>query len=234
MPAAPIWTAGLNVIYHDVYFGTESEVVAESSRDNPVALVSQGQTSISYDPPTASYGETYWWRVDEIDSQSNMTRGDLWSFSTSPAQKGRSCFTPETLVWVDGAAVPIAQVRPAQTVGLVRSDADRGRTMIRPYDFGAVERLQEHEGVFTCYDVVLESGNGVTVASCHYFLSEAGRWIAARQLKTGTKLQTATGSTTVAAVYRRLKPYTGTVYNLKIEGSDRYLVGRDALIARDY
>ena len=29
-------------------------------------------------------------------------------------------------------------------------------------------------------------------------------------------------------------PYVGKVYNLKVEGSDRYLVGKDAIIVSDY
>jgi hypothetical protein len=33
---------------------------------------------------------------------------------------------------------------------------------------------------------------------------------------------------------KRPTPYVGKVYNLKVEGSDRYLVGKDAVIVRDY
>ncbi|NVM57459.1 MAG: hypothetical protein HWN51_05005, partial [Desulfobacterales bacterium] len=94
--------------------------------------------------------------------------------------------------------------------------------------------LEEHEGTFVCYDVLLESGNCVSVADCHYFLTESGRWVALQNLKAGTKLQTTKGSIGIISVNERPMPYVGKVYNLKVEDSDRYLVGEDAVIVRDY
>jgi len=97
-----------------------------------------------------------------------------------------------------------------------------------------VEAVQEHEGVFQCHDVVLESGDRITVAERHYFLTESGKWLAVQDLSTGVRLRTATGSIAIVDVARRSMPYIGKVYNLKIEGSDRYLVGKDAIVVRDY
>ena len=96
------------------------------------------------------------------------------------------------------------------------------------------ERVQEHEGVFECYDVLLESGNCISVAERHYFLAESGNWVAVHDLETGTRLQTPRGSIAVVSVTKRPMPYVGKVYNLKIEGSDLYLVGKDAVIVRDH
>ncbi len=94
--------------------------------------------------------------------------------------------------------------------------------------------MQEHEGVFECYDVSLESGNRIGVAERHYFLTEPGNWVAVQNLTAGTKLQTPKGSLAIVNVTRRAMPYVGKVYNLNVEGSDRYLVGKDAIIVRDH
>lgn len=230
------WTAGLGALVHDVYLGISFENVAEGTRDTRAgALVSESQAQTSYDPPGwLGSNQVYWWRVDETDAQGNTTKGDVWRFTTGEVSKGRSCFTPETPVWADGALVPIAQVQSTQNVGVVRRDAIRSVYRDATSASATVERLQKHEGVFTCYDVCLDTGNCITVASCHYFMSDTGRWIRLQDLTAGTKLRTATGSVTVAGVYRHLKPYVGKVYNLKVADADHYLVGHDALLARDW
>jgi hypothetical protein len=69
---------------------------------------------------------------------------------------------------------------------------------------------------------------------CHYFLEESGRWLSLQELKAGIKLQTLNGMIEIISVTKRPMRYVGKVYNLKIEGSDRYLVGQDAVIVRDY
>jgi hypothetical protein len=99
---------------------------------------------------------------------------------------------------------------------------------------GRVEKIQAHEGTFVCYDVLFESGNSICVAECHYFLAASGRWVSLQQLKPGMRLQTASGAVVVASVTRRAMPYVGTVYNLVVPASHRYLVGKDAVIARDF
>ncbi|MBN1358941.1 MAG: right-handed parallel beta-helix repeat-containing protein [Sedimentisphaerales bacterium] len=223
------WTTGTDAVAHDVHFGITFDQVAESSRGDPAGvLVSVGQNGTTYDPPgTLAYGQSYYWRVDEIDNQSDITKGDVWTFKTL-SSKGRSCFTPDTPVWIDGALVPIAELRPAG------NGTGTMAVSVSLSALGTVDHLREHEGSFPCYDVYLETGNRLSVASCHYFMTEAGQWIALQDLRAGTRLRTASGSVTVTAVYRRAKPYVGKVYNLKIKDSDHYLVGKDALIARDY
>ena len=81
---------------------------------------------------------------------------------------------------------------------------------------------------------MLESGNRITVAENHYFLIEAGNWISLQGLKTGTRLKTLKDSIGIQSVTKQPEPYVGKVYNLKIDGSDRYAVGEDAVIVRDY
>ncbi|MBN1359527.1 MAG: hypothetical protein JW993_02995 [Sedimentisphaerales bacterium] len=232
------WTAGSGAVRHDVYLGIDFEPVAQGSRDDlrMGVLVSENQSATSYDPALLSLSRTYWWRVDEIGSDGSIVKGDVWRFTTEGGPvKGRACFTPETPVWADGALVPISQVRPAQDVSAICGDIAEGRMIIRPYDsFGAVELIQEHDGAFVCYDVLLATGNAISVVSGHYFMTDDGRWMALQSLRADMSLRTATGSVTIAAVHRRPRPYVGKVYNLKIADSDCYLVGKDALVVRDY
>jgi hypothetical protein len=98
----------------------------------------------------------------------------------SPPKESRACFTSETKVWASGALIPISRITHAQSIYGVNS-------------LSKIEEIQEHSGTFTCYDVLLESGNCISVAENHYFLSESGQWVSLQNLKTGTKLQTSKG-----------------------------------------
>jgi hypothetical protein len=219
------WTSGLNAVSHDVYFGTS---------DPPPFVANQVDTE--FDPNTLDLDTTYYWRIDEVDSKGNETTGDLWTFTTFFSvvpPKGRACFTADTGVWIDGKLVSIYKVDAGYSVGRIDAAAAKDSSISLPY-LGKVEELQEHQGTFQCYDVLLKSGNRISVAENHYFLTQSGQWLSVRNLKTGTKLQTATGSIDIVSVTKRPTPYTGKVYNLKVESSDRYLVGKDAVIVRDY
>jgi len=216
------WTPGTNAVSHDVYFGTDNP-------GQPLALAFMGnQTMTEFDPGWLDRDTTYFWRIDEVNSNGKRT-GVLWKFTTIniPPPKGRGCFTSETGVWVDGILVSIS------SVGQFYGATIRNSSPHLPC-LGKVQELQEHEGVFECYDVVLESGNRIAVAERHYFLTESGDWVAVQNLKTATKLQTPKGLIGIVNVTKRPMPYVGKIYNLKVEGSDRYLVGKDAVIVRDY
>jgi hypothetical protein len=217
------WSPGFNAIAHDVYLGTDFENVSNATAANTFdVLVSRRQGSDSYNPGYLEYDQTYYWRVDEVDSEGEIATGDIWSFKTIfvPA-KGRACFTRETPVWVDGGLIAISKVSAEQGIRHLNVS-------------GNVETVQEHEGTFNLYDIVFESGKTITVAENHYFMSEDGRWLSLHNLKPGTRLKTAEGSIEIKSITKRPKPCTGRVYNLKVKNSDRYMVGEDAVIVRDY
>lgn len=136
--------------------------------------------------------------------------------------KGRACFVAETPVWINGKLVQISKVTVSQTVGRQSCGAL------------PLERVQAHEGTFECRDIALASGNTIGVVGAHCFMLDSGKWIAAQNLTSGMKLKTLTGAITIKSVTKRAVPYTGKVYNLKVKGSDRYLVGKDVVIVRDY
>ncbi len=65
-------------------------------------------------------------------------------------------------------------------------------------------------------------------------MTNSGGWLAVHDLKTGTPLKTSKGIVSVTTVARRRKPYVGKVFNMRVKDSDCYLVGKDALVVRDY
>ena len=145
----------------------------------------------------------------------------------TPPPKGRACFLADTPVWIDGVLVPISRVAADQTVG-------RHRHATMTPCLKKVETVQEHTGTFECRDVVLENGNHIGVVGAHCFMLATGEWIAAQDLTDGLSLRTLQGAVRVKSVTVRAVPYTGKVYNLKIKNSDAYVVGKDAVIVRDF
>jgi hypothetical protein len=204
------WTASSNAVSHDLYFGTDDSLVFVGN-----------QIATQFNPGELNRYTTYFWRIDEVDSEGRTITGYVWTFTTVRPPKGRACFTSETDVWANGSLVPISKVALGQSI--------RGMN-----NLSNVQEVQEHYGTFACYDVLLESGNCISVAENHYFMTESGRWVSLQNLKTGIKLKTPKGSIEIISIAKRPMPYTGKVYNLKIAGSDRYLVGKDAVIVRDY
>jgi hypothetical protein len=111
---------------------------------------------------------------------------------------------------VNGKLVQISQVTASQTI----------------------EKLEEHDGTWECRDVVLDSGNTISVVEAHCFMLDSGQWVAAQNLTAGLRLQTLTGTVGIKSITTR--SFTGKVYNLKIQGSDQYMVGKDSVIVRDF
>ncbi|MHC4808354.1 MAG: GLUG motif-containing protein, partial [Planctomycetota bacterium] len=136
----------------------------------------------------------------------------------APPPKGRGCFLADTPVWVNGALVQISKVVPGQMVGELHRD------LAIPC-LERVEKVEEHEGTFECRDIVLESGNHISVVDAHCFMLDSGQWIAAQDLRSGLRLKTIGGTVGIKSAATRASPFVGKVYNLKITGADRYLVG---------
>jgi hypothetical protein len=214
------WESGLNAVAHDVYFGTDSNKVNAASIANPLGvLISAGQDQNSLNLGTLQSNLTYYWRIDEIDSNGVTTTGNVWVFNTQQeAGKGPMCFIGSTPVWIDDRVIAISTAKIGQNTG----------------ENSKIEQVQEHDGTFTLYDVLLDSGNCITVAENHYFMNESGKWTSLHDLCAGMRLKTSKSSIGIKSITKQLKPYTGKVYNLQIQGSDQYMVGEDAVIVRDY
>ena len=81
------WAPGKFAVTHDVYLGTSFDDVNDASETNPMdVLVSQGQDASTYDPARLDLGQTYFWRVDEVNGAPDRTvfKGEIWSFTAEP------------------------------------------------------------------------------------------------------------------------------------------------------
>ena len=132
----------------------------------------------------------------------------------------RRCFLAETPVLINGSLVQISKVAAGQ--------------MVNPIACTTIEQVQEHDGAFECRDIVLENGNHISVVDSHRFMLDTGLWCAAQNLRSGFKLKTLNGTVRIKSVTVRAMPYVGKVYNLKVNSSDQYMVGDDAVIVRDW
>ncbi len=82
------WPAGRPADTYDVYFGTSAADVNSATRmDTAGLLVSLGQAATTFDPPVSlAYGQTYYWRVDEVNQSAGgaVYKGAVWSFTVEP------------------------------------------------------------------------------------------------------------------------------------------------------
>ncbi|MFH1718058.1 MAG: type II secretion system protein [Planctomycetota bacterium] len=167
----------------------------------------------------------------------SMVVHDAEGGPTGPDQpKGRTCFPGDTLVWIDGTLVRISEVVAGQAVEKPLS-ARTVACLQQAVCSRQIEGIDEHdesEGPWECYDVVLETGNCISVADSHYFLLDSGRWALVQELAGGSKLVSLEGPVAVKSVTKRPMPCVGKVYNLKVRNSDRYLVGKDGVVVRDW
>jgi prepilin-type N-terminal cleavage/methylation domain-containing protein len=142
-----------------------------------------------------------------------------------PEKRPGFCFPAYTPVWVDGVLVEISQVMPGQVVG---------KTDCLAASLEQIEAIEEHSGMFKYRNVVLENGNAISVVGSHCFMLDCGQWVAAQNLKSGLKLKSLNGPIGIRSVIEKAAPFVGKVYNLKIKSSDRYLVGEDGVVVRDF
>jgi prepilin-type N-terminal cleavage/methylation domain-containing protein len=195
-----------NVLFLDVHVGQEKRPFCGINDDNIYTYWDGGDIRTGAAPTIGSLPQN---RLDSL----LVTDGQGGSGGTGgggQTPKGRTCFVADTPAMVNGKLVQISQV----TAGL------------------SISEVQEHEGTFLCRDIHLESGNTIGVVDRHCFMLDSGQWINAPDLKAGMRLKTLTGTVGIKSISTRT--YTGKVYNLKIQGSDQYMVGKDSVIVRDF
>ncbi len=72
------WKASDQAVSHDVYFGTDPNVVQAATHDSPEF---QGnQVGTGFDVSGLNSIDRYYFRIDEVDADGNVTRGNVWYF----------------------------------------------------------------------------------------------------------------------------------------------------------
>ncbi len=76
------WTPADSAASHELYFGTDKETVRTAGTGSSEHIGPKTLGAESYDPGLLEPDAAYYWRVDEVDSQGNVSKGPLWSFAT--------------------------------------------------------------------------------------------------------------------------------------------------------
>ncbi|KPK72363.1 MAG: hypothetical protein AMJ79_15755, partial [Phycisphaerae bacterium SM23_30] len=77
------WVAADNAESHQVYFGTDKDAVCNATTASPEYKGSKNLDDEKYDPGPLEQDTTYCWRIDEVDSQNNTSKGNVWTFTTA-------------------------------------------------------------------------------------------------------------------------------------------------------
>jgi len=77
------WTPADSGASHEVYFGEDKDAVRNADKNSPEYKGPKALGAESYDPGKLAWHATYHWRVDEVDSLGNSSKGPLWSFTTA-------------------------------------------------------------------------------------------------------------------------------------------------------
>jgi hypothetical protein len=144
------WNAGSSAESYDVYVALSSDEVKDATADSASYLGRQFETRYSLN--SLEFGQTYYWRVDEVNAAPDSTvfRGEVWSFTVEPLAK-----PVETIVATASAAN--SNMGPEKTIdgsGLNELDqhsteakemwlANNGEECWIQYEFDNVYKLHE-------------------------------------------------------------------------------------------
>ncbi|MCH7918873.1 MAG: LamG domain-containing protein, partial [Planctomycetes bacterium] len=81
------WTPGEFAASRNVFMGTSFEDVNDASVADPLGtIVGQDLNTSEWDPGRLDFGQTYYWRVDEVNGAPDFTtfKGTVWSFTAEP------------------------------------------------------------------------------------------------------------------------------------------------------
>jgi hypothetical protein len=78
------WNVGDYASSHEVYFGTNADVIANADKSSPEYKGIKALGDESYDPGKLAWFTTYYWRIDEVNNTNPDSPwvGNLWSFTT--------------------------------------------------------------------------------------------------------------------------------------------------------
>jgi len=190
------WDPGAFAASHDVYFGTTFDDVNDATRGDPRGvLVSQGQTAASYDPPgVLDYGQTYYWRIDEVNAPPNSTifKGQIWWFAAEPVgypiesiiatTNGDSDEGAGPEKTIDGSGLDDADRHSAAATDMWLAYAPDEEPLYIQYEFDRVYEL--HEMLVWNYNVQFEMilGFGLKDVTVQYSVDAEG-WTVLRDVE---------------------------------------------------
>jgi len=128
--ASVSWSPGDSVSEHAVYFGTDRDAVAGADTSDTSGVFRGLQTGTTYTPPEGVVwgGGSYYWRIDEHNTDGTITSGTVWTFfvadyilvddfeSYNDIPAGEAGSNLVYVAWVDGFDNPNAN---GSTMGYV-------------------------------------------------------------------------------------------------------------------
>jgi len=83
--ASPLsWSAGDGAVQHDVYLGTDLAAVKLATPSDATGIYRSRQAATTYTPSAKlQEGQTYYWRVDEVQGDGTVSTGKVWTFSVA-------------------------------------------------------------------------------------------------------------------------------------------------------
>jgi hypothetical protein len=171
------WTPGLYAGTHDLYVGTSLADVSAASRANPLGvLVAQSQTAAAYDLSGLAFGQTYYWRVDEVNAPPTNTifKGEVWHFTVEPT----GFVLPGGQITATASSSSTPEEGPANTINGAGLDAN---------DLHAVDTTQmwlsgagesawiqyEFDKVYSLYQMLVWNHNAMTEPLIGFGIKEA-------------------------------------------------------------
>ncbi|MBN1360691.1 MAG: discoidin domain-containing protein [Sedimentisphaerales bacterium] len=200
------WEPGQLAATHNVYFSTSFQDVNGASPD---ALVTEGLSSPSYDPEgSLAYGQTYYWRVDEVNSAPDFTvyDGIVWSFTVEPVAYPVTNVTASASIPSDGDKVPENTVNGSglneqgqhgtSDTDMWQGNAAAGDPVWVQFDFDQVYKLHEMRIWNYNMDYEFILGFGVKDVTIEY-ATEPNEWtvLGDYQIAQGTNMPDYTGMT---------------------------------------
>lgn len=182
------WTPGESAAQHDVFFGTSLDDVNDATASVDPATVYMGRQSDNvFAPSILDLGQTYYWRVDEVNAAPDYTifKGDVWQFTVEPvgypienisvtaSSTNRDDEGPENTI--NGSGLDENGLHSSESTAMwLSSGVDPNASWIQ-YEFGKVYKLSQMK-VWN-YNTSVEPlvGFGIKEATIEYSV-DGGDW----------------------------------------------------------
>ena len=158
------WSPGDNALQHDVYFSTDRDAVEDADSSDTTGVYRARIDPNAYTPPGGfEFGQAYYWRVDEYNTDTTISKGRVWGFAVAEYLIVEDFESYDDfdnriyLTWIDGYGSPSQGIPgngTGSTVGHLRPPyAEQiivhGGRQAMPMDFNNVDLPYRSEAVRT-------------------------------------------------------------------------------------
>ncbi len=139
------WNSGPFALWHDVYFGT-------NPTPGEAEHIGKQLFTMYYHVAGLQPGQTYYWRIDEIEADGTVCTGDVWSFTAqdlkayypSPADRATDAPVSPVLTWLPGQSAVKHRLYLGDSADAVLQGAagtDKGELTDPTFAAGALDSL---------------------------------------------------------------------------------------------